>query len=188
MVLWGGTVALAGDFEGQVDLTAEHTLTVTDVTRDVIHRVSKLNEPVRITGFAAPISNDASSFAALVKQYRSAGLDIDLEIIDPDLQPGRARQAGIGGQGEAVLEVGERQRGPHPDHAGGVTSALTRLSRPTRPVACFTAGHGERDPGDESRLGASKLAGALRGSGLRHQAARAGRRRCATTSWPAARW
>lgn len=162
LVLWGGTVALAGDFEGQVDLTPEHRLTATDVTRDVIQRLGRQREPVRITGFAPPISSDASSLRELVKQYRSAGLPIDVEIIDPDLQPGRARQARIGGQGEALVEVGERREIVTQITQGSLTSALLRLSRPARPVACFTAGHGERDPNDESPFGVSKLAGALR--------------------------
>jgi ABC-type transport system involved in multi-copper enzyme maturation permease subunit len=162
LVLWGGTVALAGDFEGQVDLTPEHRLTATDVTRDVIHRLERQHEPVRITGFAPPISSDASALQELVKQYRSAGLPIDVEIVDPDLQPGRARQAGIGGQGEALVEVGPRREVVTQVTQGALTSALLRLSRPARLVACFTAGHGERDPDDESPLGVSKLAGALR--------------------------
>ncbi|HET9772183.1 MAG TPA: Gldg family protein, partial [Acidimicrobiia bacterium] len=162
LVLWGGGVAVAGDFEGQVDLTPESRQSVTQVTRDVIRRVSKLDEPVRITGFAAPISNDAASFRALAKQYRSAGLRLDLDIIDPDLQPGRARSAGIGGQGEAVVEVGERREVLTQATQGALTSALLRLSRAGKPLACFTAGHGERDFSDESRVGASKLSGALR--------------------------
>jgi ABC-type transport system involved in multi-copper enzyme maturation permease subunit len=162
LVLWGGGVAVAGDFDGQVDLTPESRQSVTQVTRDVIQRVSKLGEPVRITGFAAPISSDAASFQALVKQYRTAGLRLDLEIIDPDLRPGKARQAGIGGQGEAVVEVGDRREVLTQATQGALTSALLRLSRATRPRACFTAGHGERDFSDESRVGASKLSGALR--------------------------
>ena len=162
LVLWGGGVAVAGDFEGQVDLTPESRLSVTGVTRDVIGRMSKLDEAVRITGFAAPVSNDAATFRALVKQYRAAGLAVDLEVIDPDLQPGKARQAGIGGHGEAVVEVGERREVLTQATQGALTSALLRLSRASRPVACFTAGHGERDFSDESRVGASKLSGALR--------------------------
>lgn len=162
LVLWGGTVALAGDFEGQVDLTPEHRLSATDVTRDVIRRLERLGRPVRITGFAPRISTDASNLSELVKQYESAGLPVSVEIVDPDLQPGRARQAGIGGQGEALVEVGEQREVVTQITQGAMTSALLRLSRPTRPLACFTAGHGERDPDDESPLGVSKLAGALR--------------------------
>ena len=162
LVLWGGTVALAGDFEGQVDLTPEHRLSATATTRDVINRLERLGQPVRITGFVPPISTDASNLTELVKQYKSAGLAIPVEIVDPDLQPGRARQAGIGGQGEALVEVGDQHEVVTQVNQGALTSALLRLSRPTRPVACFTAGHGERDPDDESPLGVSKLAGALR--------------------------
>jgi ABC-type transport system involved in multi-copper enzyme maturation permease subunit len=169
LVLWGGTVAVAGDFEGQVDLTPEDRLSVTDFTRGVISRLADLDEEVKVTGFAPPISNDASNLRALVKQYRTAGLSVDLEIIDPDLQPGRARRAGIGGNGEAVVEVGGRREVVTNLTQGSMTSALMRLSRDGRPLVCFTVGHGERDPVDEGRLGASKLAGALRALALDHR-------------------
>ncbi|MCA1843322.1 MAG: GldG family protein, partial [Actinobacteria bacterium] len=163
LVLCGGTVALAGDFEGSVDLTPEHSQSVTALTRDVIARVTKLGAPVRLTGFAAPLSTDAGDLTALAKQYRSAGLPVALDVIDPDLQPGRARAAHIDAQGEAVVEMGGREERLTQVTQGALTSALLRLSRPTRPVACFTAGHGERDPADGSSTGVSALAGALRG-------------------------
>src|SRR5581483_8438277 len=162
LVLCGGTVALAGDFEGSVDLTPEHSQSVTALTRDVIARVKRLGQPVHLTGFAAAISNDAADLGDLVKQYRSAGLPIALDVIDPDLQPGRARAAHIDSQGEAVVELGGRQERLTQVTQGALTSALLRLSRPTRPVVCFTAGHGERDPADGSIVGASALAGALK--------------------------
>ncbi|HEY4409944.1 MAG TPA: Gldg family protein, partial [Acidimicrobiia bacterium] len=162
LVLCGGTVALAGDFEGSVDLTPQHSQSVTGLTRDVIARVKKQGTPVSLTGFAAPITNDAADIAALVKQYRSAGLPIALQVIDPDLQPGRARAAHIDSQGEAVVEMGGRQERLTQVTQGALTSALLRLSRSNRPVACFTAGHGERDPSDGSSLGASALAGSLK--------------------------
>ncbi|HVW34917.1 MAG TPA: Gldg family protein [Acidimicrobiia bacterium] len=161
LVLCGGTVALAGDFEGSVDLTPEHSQSITAVTHDVIARVNRVGRPVHLTGFAAPITNDAEQLTALVKQYRSAGLSIDLEVIDPDLQPGRARAAHIDSQGEAVVEMGGRTERLNQITQGALTSALLRLSRDSRPRACFTAGHGERDPHDEGPTGASKLSGAV---------------------------
>ncbi len=97
-----------------------------------------------------------------MKQYRAAGLSVELDVIDPDLQPGRARRAGIGGTGEALVEVGERREVLTNVTQGALTNAMLRLSRDGKPVVCFTAGHGERDPEDESRLGASKLASSLK--------------------------
>ena len=45
---------------------------------------------------------------------------------------------------------------------GSLTSLLLRLSRPTKPVACFTAGHGERDINDDTEVGLSHLAAVVR--------------------------
>jgi hypothetical protein len=58
----------------------------------------------------------------------------------------------MGGRQERLAQVTQ----------GALTSALLRLSRASRPVVCFTAGHGERDPADGSIVGASALAGVLK--------------------------
>jgi ABC-type transport system involved in multi-copper enzyme maturation permease subunit len=161
-VLSTGTVALAGDIEGQVDLSPTKENTITATTRDVIRRLDRLGEPVRLTGFSPHISREASRLRALVKQYRAAGARIELTIIDPDAQPGKARQAGITGYGEAFAELSGRREAVTDATQGSLTSALLRLSHPTRPRVCFTAGHGERDIADRTQGGASTLADAMR--------------------------
>ena len=162
LALLGGTIALAGDIRGQVDLTPTQLHTVTETTRDAIHKVAKLNAPLHITGFAGSLSQDAADIRALVKSYRSAGATIHLEMIDPDLEPGKAQQAGITGYGEAVVALGDRREVLTDTSQGPLTNVLLRLSRPFPPRICFTAGHGERDIADRSGSGTSTLAAALR--------------------------
>jgi hypothetical protein len=152
-------VALAG-VEGSVDLTSAKQNATTDTTRDVVRRLH--HQPVRLTGFAAPLSRDSVQLEALAKQFRAAGARINLTIIDPDVQPGTAREAGISGYGEALVELGERKEVLRDLTQGALTSTLVRLSRPTKARVCFTAGHGERDIADQTEVGATELAGAVR--------------------------
>lgn len=162
LVFWSGTVALAGDIRGKVDLTPTKQHSTTEVTRDVIRKVRNLGEPIRLTGFAARLSRETAGLQALVKQYRAAGARISLQIIDPDVEPGKASQAGVSGYGEALVELGTRSEVLPDATQGSLTSVLLRLSRPSKPQVCFTADHGERDFADEGEVGASKLAGSLR--------------------------
>ncbi|MGH8999274.1 MAG: Gldg family protein [Acidimicrobiia bacterium] len=164
IVVGGATVALAGDVEGFVDLTSGKVNTTTQTTRDTIERLE--GRDIRLTGFAEPISKETEELQALTKQYRAAGADISLEIIDPDVQPGRAREAGLSGYGQVIVKLGDRQELLRAPTQLALTSTLLRLSRPARPIVCMTAGHGERDIGDRTEVGLTSLAGALRELGF----------------------
>ncbi len=159
LVLAMGGTAVADDMEGKVDLTGNRENTLTDATRKVLREV---RGPVRLTGFAPPFSTEEAQFRALVKQYENAGADIETELLDPDVQPGRARRAGINLYGEIVVEVGERREVIDGPTEGALTSALHRLSGKSSPRVCFTIGHGERSLADETRTGLSSLAAQLR--------------------------
>jgi ABC-2 type transport system permease protein len=159
-VVCSGSVALAGNVEGVVDLTSTKQNTTTQTTRDVIRRLH--GQSVRLTGFAAPLSSDAARLEGLAKEFRAAGANLDYRLVDPDAQPAIARQAGVSGYGEALVELGDRRENLRDFDQGSLTSILLRLSRPTKPVACFTAGHGERDINDDTEVGMSHLAAMVR--------------------------
>jgi len=76
----------------------------------VIARVTKLGQPVHLTGFAAPISTTRRPRTALVKQYRGRRPADSPRGHRSDLN--RARPgAHIDSQGEAVVEMGGRRSG-----------------------------------------------------------------------------
>jgi ABC-type transport system involved in multi-copper enzyme maturation permease subunit len=153
----GGT-ALAADVDAKVDLTADGRNTLTDATRKVL---AEVRTPIRVTGFAQPFSAEEAQFRALVKQYRAAGADISSDQIDPDVQPARARAAGVGLYGEVLVEIGDRREVIDGPTEGALTSALHRLGATTGRRACVTVGHGERSVADESRQGLSTVAAQL---------------------------
>lgn len=153
----GGT-ALAADVDAKVDLTADGRNTLTDATRKVL---AEVRAPIRVTGFAQPFSAEEAQFRALVKQYRAAGADIFSDQVDPDVQPARARAAGVGLYGEILVEIGDRREVIDGPTEGALTSALHRLGATTVRRACVTVGHGERSVADESRQGLSTVAAQL---------------------------
>ncbi|MGH9000731.1 MAG: DUF4350 domain-containing protein [Acidimicrobiia bacterium] len=158
-VLLVATPTLAGEVEGEIDLTASRRNTIAPATRDVLRRVE---EPIRVTAFIRPISPQATQLRNMVKQYSSAGADMEVTVVDPDAEPGRARRAGITNYNQYVLELRGRREVVDDVNQITVTGAINRLSRRGAPQACFTVGHGERDIRDKTQLGASGLAGELR--------------------------
>jgi ABC-type transport system involved in multi-copper enzyme maturation permease subunit/ABC-type uncharacterized transport system involved in gliding motility auxiliary subunit len=156
--LGAGGTALAADVDAKVDLTADSTNTLTDATRKVL---AEVDAPIRLTGFAQPFSSEEAQFRALVKQYRAAGADIAMDQVDPDVQPARARSAGISLYGEILVEIGDRREVIDGPTEGALTSAIHRLGAAATRRACFTVGHGERSITDRSRQGLSSVAAQL---------------------------
>lgn len=157
-ILTGGS-ALANQVGGKIDLTPSKQNTLTDVSRHVLRGV---HDPIRLTAFVEPLSKEASQLKQLAKQYRQAGARITLEVVDPDVQPARTRQAGVTLYGQVLVAIGDRHELLESADQIALTSAVHRLSAAASPQACFTVGHGERDITDQTRNGASALAGALR--------------------------
>ena len=161
-VVLGATPALAARVDGEVDLTASKRNTIAPATRDVLRRV---HQTIHLTGFVQPISREATALRDTVKQYRSAGADLALTVVDPDAQPGLAQGAGVTSYNQYVVEIDGRRETIDDVNQITLTSAISRLSRRDRPTACFTFGHGERDVEAVDDAGASGVAAELRRAG-----------------------
>lgn len=147
----GVLLLLAGSsVEAQADLTPTRRFTVTRQTKEIAGRV---RSPVRVTGFADPDGPMAVEMRALARQYRTAHIPVELEVVDPDAQPGRAQAQGVSRYGQMVVEVdGRRELVPDIGEVG-LTSAILRLTRHSPATACFTVGHGEPDINDTRPAG-----------------------------------
>jgi ABC-2 type transport system permease protein len=152
------TPAMAERLDGDVDLTAAKRNTITPVTRDVVGRI---HDGIRLTAFIRPISAEETQLRKAVRMYRAAGAHIDVRTVDPETQPGLARQAGITEYNKYVVELAGRREVLGDLGQVTLTSALRRLSRPDPPRACFTIGHGERSIDDSGPDGLSGLRGQL---------------------------
>jgi ABC-2 type transport system permease protein len=145
--------------EAQADLTPTKRFTITRQTKEIAARV---HSPVHITGFVDPDGTGAIEMKALVRQYRTAHIPVDLEIVDPDAQPGRARANGVSRYGQLLVKIGDRQELVPDVTEIGLTSAILRLTRDKPAEACFTVGHGEPDINDTRPAGFEIFAAYLR--------------------------
>ena len=93
--------------EAQADLTPTRRFTITRQTKEIAGRI---HSPVRITGFVDPDGSLAVQMRALVRQYRTAHIPVELEVVDPDAQPGRTHAHGVSRYGQMLVELGGRER------------------------------------------------------------------------------
>ena len=156
-----GVLLLVGgsSVEAQADLTPTKRFTITRQTKEIAQRV---HSPVHITGFVDPDGTGAIEMKALVRQYRTAHIPVDLEIVDPDAQPGRARAHGVSRYGQLLVRIGDRQELVPDVTEIALTSAILRLTRDKPAEACFTVGHGEPDIHDTRPAGYELFAVYLR--------------------------
>lgn len=156
-----GAVLLAtgSSVEAQADLTPTKRFTITRQTKEIAERV---HSTVHITGFVDPDGVGAIEMKALVRQYRAAHIPVELEIVDPDAQPGRARAYGVSRYGQLLVRIGDRQELVPDVTEVALTSAILRLTRDKPAEACFTVGHGEPDINDTRPSGYEVFAAYLR--------------------------
>lgn len=146
-----------------VDLTEDDTLTLSDQTRDV---VGALDRDVDVTLFARPSDPGRVEAISLLDRYRRLSNQIDVEVLNPDENPGELNRLGVDPLlGGVAIRRGEQIEVVPFATEGDLTGALARLVRDTDILVCSTTGHGERRLGDETGRGLSALGGLLERDG-----------------------
>lgn len=121
-----------------------------------------LNEPVRVTGFFAPGDPGQGRAEDLLKEYAIASNGkLAYELVDPEQQPGLARQLGITSYGSLVFQQADRQQIVFAPDEQGLTSALLKVTSDAQKTIYFLTGHGEAGPDDFSQRGLSTWRDAL---------------------------
>jgi gliding motility-associatede transport system auxiliary component len=105
----------------------------------------------------------------LLERYRDARPDLLVEIVNPDLAPERARQAGVRMDGETLIRYGTDQRLIPTLTEYEVSNALQALSRENDRFVVMTTGHGERDPYGQANDSMGTLNAELSRKGYRIQ-------------------
>lgn len=108
--------------------------------------VALLDGPLQATAYIGrdPVQRDR--LRDLIARYRRAGADVDLEFVNPDTNPGVARELGIRSGGEVILRYDDGEERLQQVSEQSVTNALLRMARGTTRWIVFLQGHGERDP------------------------------------------
>lgn len=92
----------------------------------------------------------------VLSMYSSASRRVNVRYVDPDRQPGLAKQYGVRTYGTTVVAAGDRHFEAQGDNEEGITNALIRVLKGQK-TAYFIQGHGERDidsgePGGYDRI------------------------------------
>ncbi|MBI4308031.1 MAG: GldG family protein [Chloroflexi bacterium] len=132
----------------RMDVTASKQFSLAQQTLDVLRR---LDQPVEAVGFFDPsLSQIQGQAESLLKEYRYHSSRFTYRFVDPDAEPGVARQYEIRGQedyGSVVFATGiRRQKIPISNITEqDFTGAILRVTGKELKKVRFLAGHDERD-------------------------------------------
>lgn len=147
------------------DLTKSGQYSLADQTLKVL---GQLKEPVKITGFFTAFSGNMRGPAEdLLAEYGARSDKIQYEIVDPDQQPGLARQLGVQQDATLVLQLGDKKQTANFASEREITGALIKLVSDRQVTVRFLAGHGERSPEGGGNNSYSRLKQAVEGQGMR---------------------
>lgn len=132
------------------DLTAEHSLTLTDQTRAVL---DDLDRDVEIVAFLRRDEPGRVEAATLLDRYRKVNRHIEWDVVDPDDAPGEVARLGVDPifGGVAVTAGDDLELAPAVTEQD-LTAALARLARGRVAEVCLTTGHGEPELGEAAAL------------------------------------
>ncbi|MBM4378183.1 MAG: Gldg family protein [Deltaproteobacteria bacterium] len=143
---------VASERDVRVDLSRFRVAKPGEATRKV---AQALEEPVTVVTFFPPANDVAQAVHDYVSALQAEGPNLKLEKRDVAVDPARARELGVSGNGAVLLSAGGRKEqfllGTDLERARGdlrrldedFQKRLLAVSRP-RKVVYVTAGHGER--------------------------------------------
>jgi len=158
---------LSTRYSQTIDVSFGQRNTLTEPTQQLL---KSLDEPVN---FIAYLSDDKTELQAgmrkLVAKYQQFKPDTTLEIIDPNLNPVRAKADNVLSEGRVLIQLGDRSEKLSSVDESTVANTLQRLLRNAVPRIIVLEGHQERSPFDDSSSGLSKLRERLADRGFRLQ-------------------
>ncbi|HLI27950.1 MAG TPA: Gldg family protein [Chloroflexota bacterium] len=148
VVLFVGILGLANflsiRYSHRWDVTASGQFSLSAQTQKVL---DGLTQPVHIVAFMTPGEQLTENTESLLRNYETAsGGKLSWELIDPDANPGLARQYNIRQYNTLVLQQGDKRQDTTSLDEAGITAALIKLTAAQQPKVYFLTGHGERSP------------------------------------------
>ena len=123
----------------KLDLTKNKMHTLSDQT---VKTVKSLKEPVKAVFFAKMQGRE--QYRPLLDNYKALNPKFEVEYVDPDKEPTRAKQVGIKKYGTLQLLLGTRDSKVEEPTEEKLTNALIKLTQEKTPTLCAITGHGEK--------------------------------------------
>lgn len=136
MLLW-----LAHRYDLPIDLTADNRRSLSE---ESIALLEQLEGPVTVTAFARDNRALRDAIRDRIGRYQQYKRDIELEFVNPDLDPERSRAENISRDGELVIRYRERREQLALLNENAISNALARMLRDQERWIVFAEGHGER--------------------------------------------
>ncbi len=138
------------------DLTAAQQYSLSDQTRRVLE---ELDAPISVLVFAREA--EFPGFRDRLDEYAYVSSQVNVEYIDVDRSPVRARQYEVQAYGTIVFEYEGRIERTTSNSEQELTNALIKAVEGEERTVYFVQGHGERDPEGDDRDGYRAVRDAL---------------------------
>ncbi|MBU1119122.1 GldG family protein [Patescibacteria group bacterium] len=125
----------------RVDVTKNKQYTLSDQTKNVLDQV---DEEIKIIAFYTDSTGAKQEVQDLVEEYKALNSNITLEFIDPDKNPGTARQYGISRYNAIIIEKGDKSEELSSATESELTSGILRLVKDDTKKVYFLTGHGDK--------------------------------------------
>ncbi len=131
--------------------------------------LKKLDKPLDVTAYVPDDAVVKKNLKQLLKQYKVHHKEINLEFVNPDLDPARAEKDGIAYSGQLLLKYGAKKETINSVDEQNMLNVLQRLTRDKERIVIFLEGHDEASPLNDKPNGMSKLSEVLSKKGFNLQ-------------------
>ncbi len=154
---------LSKTYHKSFDITQNQRNSLHQTTQDLLKKITK---PIKLIAYVPDDAVVHSSLKELIEKYRKHNKAIQLEFVNPDLDPIRAKQDGIEYSGQLLIKLGDKSEAVSSVDEQTMINVLQRLSREEARLVIFLEGHNEASPLEEKSNGISKLATVLEKKGF----------------------
>ncbi len=161
-VIW-----IAGRTNISKDLTANKRHALSEQT---VAAVKSLQGPVNILAVVGPNANQRSTLTELVSRYQKHNALINLEFVNPETDPEKARQLNAAAGGELIVTGMGREQRLQSVSERSLTGALRQLNREGERKLAFVVGHEERSATEVGPNNWTTLSSRLQSIGLNSEA------------------
>lgn len=139
----------------QFDITSDKKFTLSEQTVKIL---DNLKQKIQLVAFV-----DKNNVAAkdLFEQYKALTSNISYEVIDPNINPSRAKQYQVRELNTVVVVNGVKEEKINQINEEKLTNALIKVTKEGQKKIYFVQGHGEKLFSDFDKTGVSTLKGEL---------------------------
>ncbi len=136
-------------YDDRVDLTSNKRFSLADQSASI---AGGLDRTVTVTAFFPSNSMEQGQFEDLMSSFEDHTTLLEVEVFDPIRAPMKAQEFEVNSNyGTVILRAGDDKQRLESDFGEeAFVNALVRLTAGTEHEICFSEGHGELDPDEDS--------------------------------------